>query len=259
MSPLQGLLKKDYRISRVFFLTWLGTVLLMIMAGFGLSAYTSQPAGTYPVIVIVGFSHFAFAPIMMFSLLNIETKNKLWLYTPQRGTTLLMSKLLVIFSYQIITQMILTIFAAISLYWFGRSVYDQISVNQFLVTIGFLNLGLMVISFYFTCWLTFYWTIYHALKRKLEKKLFRFICILLFMFIYNLIESLILMIKGFKGFIFQYKIEVFSDAILHYENENWSVLLDKIEIPVIPLVYYTALTILLFFMAASVLERKVEV
>lgn len=259
MSPFQGLLKKDFRISKVLFLTWLMAIILMMLIGIALSSYTEQPAGTYPVIVLVTLGHFVFAPVLMFALLNIEAKNQLWLYSPQSGIQLLLSKLLVIVFYQMITQIILTIFSAFSLYWFGKTVYDQLSFADFSRTIAVMNIGLLIMGVYFTCWLTFYWTIFHALKQKINSKPLRSVIVLLIMAGYNIIESLLLRIRGLKEFIFQYKLDVFSDAVLRFKDENWSVILGVTEVPVIPLVHFIILTIVLFFISAKALERKVEV
>lgn len=259
MSPLQGLLKKDFRISKVLFLTWLGAIILVMVMGIAISTYTAQPAGTYPVIALVTLGHLMFAPVMMFALLNIEAKNQLWLYSPQSGPQLLLSKLIVIISYQIVTQIILTIFSGFSLYWFGKSVYEQLSFADFWQTIAVINIGLLIMGIYFTCWLSFYWTIFHALKQKIDSKLIRAFVVLLIITSYDIIESLILRVKGINDIVFQYKLNVFSDGILRFEDDNWNVILGVTEVPVIPLVHFIILTIFLFFISAKVLERKVEV
>jgi hypothetical protein len=259
MKPFQGLLKKDFRISRVLFLTWLGAVILMMVFGLGLSAYTSQPAGTFPVIVVISFAHIAFAPVMMFAFLTIEAKNQLWLYSPRRGTTLLLSKLAVIFSYQLITQILLTLFAVISLFWFGRSAYEQIGISNFVETMAIINLILIGFGLYFTCWFTFLWTVYQALKRNTKTLPFRLFITIIIMMAYNLLETLVIRIEALKEFVLQYKIEIFSNGYLNYENGNWRAILDTTEIPIIPLIYYALLTIVLFLVAARILERKVEV
>ncbi|WP_147535446.1 hypothetical protein [Bacillus marasmi] len=259
MSPLHGLLKKDFRISRILFLTWVGAVLLMMIIGVAISAYTVQPAGTYPVIVMITLGHFVFAPVMMFVILNIEAKNQLWLYTSQSGAHLLLSKLIVILSYQFVTQIFLTIFSGFSLYWYGKSVYNQLSLADFAQSIAVINFGLLIMGLYFACWLTFYWTLFQSLKQRISSKLIRSILVLLIMASYNIIESLILRIEGLKDFIFKYRLDVFSDGILRFEDDNWNVILGVTEVPVIPLVHFIILTILLFFISAKVLERKVEV
>ena len=74
MSPFQGLIMKDYRISQGLFLTSLVIFLFFMVFGFGLSAYLKEPAGTLPVIVISALAITIFSPIMMLSMLKIEGK-----------------------------------------------------------------------------------------------------------------------------------------------------------------------------------------
>jgi hypothetical protein len=257
MNPIIGLLKKDFHISRSLFLIWAGAVMLSMAAGFGLSAYLAQPAGSLPASVLIGLSHFVFAPVFMLALLNMEAKTQLWLYIPRRGIQLISTKFAVIFSYQLILQLLLTLYTAFNLFWFGRQVYQQIGMSQFLEAALILNIVLLVFGFYFTSWLTFLWTVYHSLKSL--AKFVRWIIVLAIIFSYNTIESLLLNIDPLRELIFKYNVSVISEASLQYENETWSALLETADIPVLPIFYYAVLIVVLIALAARLLERKVEV
>ncbi|PLR95115.1 hypothetical protein [Bacillus sp. T33-2] len=259
MSPIQGLLKKDYRISRVMFLIWLAVVLICMALGLGLSAYWAQPVGTLPVFVLLVVAQFAFAPIMMLVMLNIEAKNQLWLYSPQPGYMLLLSKYAVILSYQVGIQLILSMYEAVSLFWFGRSAFEQLSVSVFLQMMGYINLLIILMGFFFTSWTTFLWTVFQYLKSSQRLRPFRWIVIVLIFIAYNLFETVIVKIAPVKKWISQYKIKMISDASLKYEEGKWSAFFESSEMPVIPIFYYIILAFILFYVSARLLERKVEV
>lgn len=257
MNPIKGLLNKDYRISRQYFLIWTGVLVLALAAGIGLSAYTSQPAGTLPVLVLSGFAHFAFAPVLMLTLLNLEAKTQLWLYTPRRGIGLFLSKYGVIFSYQLVLQILLSIYAAVILFGFGREVYEPIGFRLFLEAAVFLNVLLLMVGLYLTTWLTFLWTVFHSLKNL--AKTVRWFIMIAMVIVYNTVEGYLLSLEPIINFITKFNIEVISEAALSYEDEQWSVMLESTEIPVIPLFYYAVLIIILITAAAKLLEQKVEV
>ncbi|MGM0903692.1 MAG: hypothetical protein ACQEXB_21655 [Bacillota bacterium] len=257
MNPMKGLLIKDYRISRQSFLIWAGVLVLALAGGIGLSVYTSQPAGTLPVLVLTGFAHFAFAPVLMLTLLNLEAKTQLWLHTPRRGIELILSKYGVIFCYQLVLQVLLSIFAAYSLFLFGREVYEPIGFRLFLEAAVVLNALLLVVGLYLATWLTFLWTVFHSLKNLV--KTVRWFIVIGIVIVYNTIESYLLTLAPIRNFITKFNFNVISEAALSYKDEQWSVILDSTAIPVIPLFYYALLIIILITAAAKLLERKVEV
>jgi hypothetical protein len=257
MNPMKGLLKKDYRISRQYFWIWAGVLVLALAAGIGLSAYTSQPAGTLPVLVLTGFAHFAFAPVLMLTLLNLEAKTQLWLYTPRRGIELILSKFGVIFSYQLVLQIVLSIYAAFIIFWFGREVYDPIGFRLFFEAAALLNGLLLMVGLYLTTWLTFLWTVFHSLRTLV--KAVRWFIVIGTVIVYNTVESYLLSLEPIKNFITKFNVEVISEAALSYNDEQWSVMLESTDIPVIPFFYYASLIIILITAASKLLEQKVEV
>lgn len=257
MNPLKGLLKKDFHISRLYFLIWTGFLMLALIAGIGLSAYTAQPAGTLPVLLLVSFAHIIFAPAFMLSLLNLEAKTQLWLYTPRRGIELILSKFGVIFCYQLILQLLISVYAAFNIFWFGREVYEPIGGQLFLQAALVLNIILLVAGLYFTTWITLLWTVFHSLKSL--SRMIRWFIVIGIAVVYNSVEGFLLSIEPISDFIFRHKFEVISEAALIYENEQWSVLLDTNEVPVFPIFYYALLIIILLISAAKLLDRKVEV
>ena len=257
MNPFSGLFKKDLRLSRNYFFMWSGMVLLGLVGGIGLSAYTSQPAGTLPAVIILGLLHFTFAPLMMLSTLGLEAKTQLWLYSPRSGFELISSKLTVIFLYQIGLQIVLTIYAAVNLFWFGREVYEQIGWNLFIDAAVFLNLLILVVGFYFASWVTFLWTVFYSLSHK--AKIFRWAIVFGIFAAYSLLTRLMSALAPIKSMLNSYQVNVISQASLEYNGEQWKAMLDSANVSVIPVILYALLMVLLLFFASRLLERKVEV
>ena len=259
MSPLKGLIKKDFRISRLLFVIWLSVALLFMAFGFGLSVYTKQPVGTLPIIVLSCLVLCVFSPIMMLSLLNIESKNQLWLYSPRNSSLLLLSKFVAVLSYQLILQAILTCYAVLCLYWFGKDVYELNGINFFTQAISFFNFMLLFAGVFLTCWVTFFWTVYHSLRNYPKIRPIRWLIIVAIFFGYNVFESTIIKIEAIRKLAFSYEVKIISNTSLHYDDENWKAIFETSSVPVTPFIYWFLLTLLLFFISAKLLERKVEV
>lgn len=257
MKPFSGLFKKDLRLSRIYFFMWSGMVLLGLAGGTGLSAYTGQPAGTLPAVIILGLLHFTFAPLMMLSTLGLEAKTQLWLYSPRSGFELIRSKLTVIFLYQIGLQIVLTIYAAINLFWFGREVYQQIGWDLFIDAAVFLNLLILVVGFYLASWVTFLWTVFYSMKQK--AKILRWAILFGIIAGYSLLTRILSTLSPVKSILNSYQINVVSQASLEYNGEQWKAMLEPAKVSVIPVVFYALLIVLLLFFASRLLERKVEV
>lgn len=257
MNPFLGLLKKDFRISRNYFFMWSGMVLLGLVGGIGLSAYTSQPAGTLPAVISLGSLHFTFASLMMLSMLGLEAKTQLWLYSPRSGLHLILSKLSVIFLYQIVLQMVLTLYAALNLFWFGREVYEQIGWNLFFDAAVFLNLLILVVGFYYAAWVTFLWAVFYSLSHK--AKVFRWAIVFGIVAAYSLLTRLVSTFSPVEKLLHSYQVNVISQASLEYNGEKWKAVLDSANVSVIPVILYALLIVLLLFFASRLLERKVEV
>ena len=259
MNPIKGLLKKDYRISRSYFLIWFGAMLLALFIGIGISNYTNQPAGTFFVIFLVGLTLVIFQPIMMLSLLNIEGKNQLWLYSPRSSYTLFLSKFAVISIYQLLLQLVLSIYGAISIYWYGKEVYEQLSVETFVILVFLVNISVYLAGIYFACWIMFYWTIYNTIKRSPTIKGYRWIILALIYFGYTIIEALLMQTEFVQNLIDLYVIDLTANPLLNFENEQWNVMFETVPFPITPLIYCTVLALLLFVISTKLLERKVEV
>lgn len=257
MNPYKGLLFKDFKISRNMFFIWLVPAVLGMIGGMVLSAYTSQPVGTLPVLFVFVTAQFIFAPLMMISMLNKEGKTMLWLYSTRSGMELLLSKLAVIVVYQGITQLILIAYAAISIYWFGRFEIQSLGIGSFVNAMLILSFIQIVIGLFFAAGCTFLWTVYHSFRNL--KKPVRWIIIVAIPVAYNLLESQLMKIEALKNLMYHYKIKMVTDFSMKYENEVWSAALNSAKIPVLPFVYFALLAAVLIFLAARLLDRKVEV
>ncbi|MDQ0231717.1 hypothetical protein [Metabacillus malikii] len=259
MGPIQGLLKKDFRISRSEFITSLVIYGLAWIAGFSLSSYFNQPVGTLPVFIMSALSMVIYTPIMIFAMLKIEGKTQIWLYSPRSSLALLLSKFVTSLSYQAIVQVLLSIYGAISLYWFGREVYEQLGIPLFIEALLYLNLILLLFGFFFGCWVCFYWTLYHSLASKQIIKPIRWLIMLAIYFFYNLFESFIARIPFIKELISKYEVHLITSPNLELKEANWTVYFDEGVIPVVPFLYYALLSIILIFIAAKLLTKRVEV
>ncbi|PAD69877.1 hypothetical protein CHH83_06405 [Bacillus sp. 7586-K] len=259
MSPITGLLKKDFKISRWLFFTSLILLLIVLGAGFGYSSYAKQHAGTFVIFILSGVALILYTPLMMFSVLKIEGKNQLWLYSPRSSLTLLLSKFIVILTYQVILQILLSIYGAISLYWFGKSVYEQIGVGFFIEAIVYLNIFILLLGIFFSCWICFYWAFYHACAHYPKLKPFRWLIILAMFIAYNIFEGLLLKITIINDWMTKFSVKIISTPEFSYEKGDWVVNFGEGTIPVLPFLYYVILSIILVLAAARLLERKVEV
>jgi len=258
MLAFQGLLKKDFGISKFWFLLWLIFLAVFLLIPFSLEIYYHMPLTFLPVAVLllIGF-HAFFLPGMLFSMLRLEGKTQLWLYNPQNSKALFLSKIAVSSIYQLIAQVFLTGVGLI-IYQFNKNQL-YIEAADLFKGITVFNVGLLLFGLYISCWAIFYWTVYHSLGKFPAVKNWRWLLILLLFFVFNTITALLAKIEFLKEIINKWKIPVLMSANGDFKHGGWQISLNAVDIPVVGLVIYVIVAFSLFLISCWLLDRKVEV
>lgn len=258
MSALQGLLKKDYGISKFWFLFWLGFIAVFLIVPLLMELYFKQPASFLPIAVVMLLgSHAFFLPGMLLSMLHLEGKTQLWLYNPQSSKSLLVSKVVVCLVYQLIAQVFLT-GAGLTVYQFNKHQFF-IETSDLIIGITVLNVGLLLFALYVSCWTIFYWSVYHYLGKFLAIKNWRWLALLLLFFLSNVIFTFLTKIAILKEIVTKWKIPVLMGANFEYKQGGWEIYLNGTDLPVLLLLLHALFAFCLFLISCWLLDRKVEV
>jgi hypothetical protein len=255
LKSFSGLFKKDLLISRFWSATWMLFMVCTIIASFLFAHYTGEQMALFAAFATILLFHILFCPLMMITQLRLEGKTQLWLYNPNKGAVLLLSKLAAAAVYQFVSQAILFIYGLIV-----RSVLQSLTDSLFSVSdLILVNIGIFLGSVFFSTWVMFLWTIYETLKKYPALKKIRWLIPLLIYNAYGLIEGLFIksgLLQSAQKF---WSISLKSDFKFHYEDSGWTVTFSQIDLPGVLLVYYAVLTVCLFYFSNKLLDRRVEV
>ncbi|MFN2746809.1 MULTISPECIES: hypothetical protein [Bacillus] len=255
MKSFSGLLKKDLRISRFWSVTWIFILICAIIASFVFARYIDEPMALFGAFATILLFHSLFCPLMMITQLRLEGKTQLWLYNPNNGAVLLLSKLAAAAVYQLISQVILVIFGLIV-----RGVLQSLADRLFSVSdLLLVNIVVFLSSLFLSAWVMFLWTIYESLRKFPAIKKVRWLVPVLIYNAYGWLEWMIA-----KSGLFQFvqgfwTIPIKANFNLHYQDSRWTVTFSQIDLPGVLLVYYTVLALSLFYFAGKLLDRRVEV
>ncbi|WP_462410486.1 hypothetical protein [Neobacillus sp. Marseille-QA0830] len=258
MSAFQGLLKKDFAISKVWFFSWIILISTFLCLPLALEVYFESPLSFLPIaVVLVLLFHAVFLPCMLLSMLRLEGKTQLWLYNPQSSKALLLSKLLICFFYQVAAQVYITAVGLV-LYQFYK---NQIHIESFDLSAGTMifNAGLLLFSLYVSFWAMLYWTVFHSLGKFQAIKSWRWLALLLLFFLFNAISTFLEKIELLREIVHKWTIPVLAGVQYTYRQDGWEINLNSMDIPVLGLLTYTLLSIGLFLISCWLLDRKVEV
>lgn len=256
MRAFNGLLKKDFYISRFWFFTWLIMMMLIMAASVILANRIGDPTVSIGFIIMLMIFHLAFIPLMVFSSLRIEGKTQIWLYNPQSSKLLILSKMAVSIIYQLLSQVILVIFTSVILH----SMADRLNgITLTLMDLVLINLAVMLIGLYLTFWIIFYWSIYHSLGKYPAIRKIRWIAIILVLFVCNSFEMLLLKIKSFKNLLHEWTFPLPLNHSFDYSQQGWSTQIELVDVAVVPIILYVIVAIILFLISSWLLDRKVEV
>lgn len=258
MLAFQGLLKKDFHISKNWFFLWIGFLALFLILPFALEVYFHQPLSFLPiaVIMLLGF-HVFFLPGMLLSMLRLEGKTQLWLYNPQNSKLLILSKIVISIAYQLIAQLFITCVGLV-IYLFFKDLFILDKADLF-IELTTLNAGLVLISLYFSLWCLFYWTVYHSLGKYPKMKNWRWLFVVVLFILLSLISSFLESIDVLQDILTKWKIPVIMGASFKYSHAGYTLGLNTMNLPVLTLVLYVAISVGLFVISCLLLDRKVEV
>ncbi|WP_042462141.1 hypothetical protein [Neobacillus dielmonensis] len=258
MSAFQGLVKKDFAISKVWFFSWIILISLILCLPMALEIYLHSPLSFLPmVVVLVLLFHAVFLPCMLLSMLRLEGKTQLWLYNPQSSRSLLLSKLTVSLVYQVVAQIYLTAVGLVIYHFYKNEIHIESSDLFDGAVIA--NAGLLLFSLYVSCWALLYWTIFHSLNKFPAIKNWRWLVILLLFFVYNAISTFFGKIEPLKEFVHKWTIPVLAGVHTSYKQDGWEIRLNAMDIPVLGILLYALIAIVLFLISCWLLDRKVEV
>src|SRR5690625_7942039 len=138
--------------------------------------------------MVLGF-HIFLLPAMLIQMLQLEGKTQLWLYNPQSSSKLFLSKLIVCFGYQLISQLFLTVIGLVVF----MCLRDEIPFGTTFIFKGIVlfNTALLGIGLYLSCWVMFYWCIYHSLGKFPMIKSFRWIIFIIIFFYYIAVQVML--------------------------------------------------------------------
>ncbi len=258
MFAFQGLLKKDFGISKFWFLLWLIFLAVFLLIPLALEIYFHKPLTLLPIAVILLLGgHAFFLPAMLLCMLRLEGKTQLWLYNPQNSKVLFLSKAAVSFVYQLIAQLFLTGVGLI-IYQFNKNQF-YIEAADLFKGITVFNVGLLLFGLYISCWAIFYWTVYHSLGKFPAVKSWRWLVMLLLFFVFNTITVFLARFEFLKEIVNKWKIPVLMGVNTSVKRGGWEIRLNSADIPVVGLVIYVIVAFSLFLISCWLLDRKVEV
>ena len=164
MSAFIGLYWKELKLSKVDFITALVLMVVMLLAAFGAAQYYEQPLFfAVPAIFIYGV-HIWYLPLFLFFSLRNEGKTQLWLHNPHSGALLFSAKFAAVFTYYFFSLFI----AYLCAFWGFDYITTHLLAPEFhghgLSALLLMGTFITVMGIYVSIWLTFYWSLYHAMK-----------------------------------------------------------------------------------------------
>lgn len=254
MTAFKGLLKKDFHITRFWFFTWLIVMLLLMLASIVISIRIDEPMITVGLVFMLLAGHIVFLPLSLLTSLRLEGKTQIWLYNPQSSRILILSKIAVSLISMLISLVVIALFCQFVVRYIAIDPKSGILNVLLWADISIISIGL-----YFSCWILFYWSIYHSLSKFPAIRKFKWLVIILTIFICNTIEASLLKIKWFVTWINKWKISIPLDRSFNYHHHAWHTRVENVDIAILPIVLYAIVGIILFLLSSWLLDRKVEV
>ncbi|MBS4173654.1 hypothetical protein [Bacillus sp. FJAT-49736] len=259
MIPFQGLLKKEFYVTRLSFLTWVIFMLIANIASFVIANRIDEPLVPIGFQIAIAVFHIGLMPIMLLTSLKLEGKTQLWLYNPQSSKTLLLSKITMLAAYQLISQLILVLTSQVA---YKYAVSQGVQIEHFPIsTVLAINISLLLIGLYASLWIMFYWCFFHSLGKYPSIKKVRWLFILILFFIFNAIETAIMQIDFLRDIVTKWKLPMYINPRFHYEvtSHKWNMQFDMQQVAIIPLIIYAVIAIALYIISSWLLDKKVEV
>ncbi|MEH7524697.1 hypothetical protein V7149_15675 [Bacillus sp. JJ1503] len=262
MLAFKGLIIKEIKLTKSWFMVGIGILFFSFIAGIGLMHYFEESV-IFPIIsIMIVVGHVFYLPAYLINSLNIEGHSQLWLHNPNHGAKLFLAKLSAGTVYFLISFSIALLIAD---WQVNHSTYAE-SFNQFagepLPNLGFIGLALALISIYLGIWVLFYWSLYHSIKGVPSLKPFRWPILIGIWVVLTAASNYIQNLPFYKKFINIGVIQLAPMKTLKFEAEKTSAsagLVDTAEISIMNGIMYTVVAVIVFLIAVWLLERKVEV
>lgn len=261
MNAFIGLVKKDMTLMKFWYIAWLIFTAISIIGGYLIVNWLSEPNLLVPIYLMLLGLHLFLAPIMLLSALRQEGKTQLWLYNPQSSKKLLLSKVSAVFIIQVISQVLMALYGILVMaYLMYKGEINTLS-ELFTFSPGLLiHLGILSVSLYLSFWITFLWTVYHSLGNYPAIRNFRWLIVILVWGTFNVIEATLIKIKIIREHLVSFTVNINAGPNMEYDMGNgWNISYTEMPVPITPIILYAIVSIILFFIASRLLDRKVEV
>ncbi|KYD08796.1 hypothetical protein [Caldibacillus debilis] len=255
MKPFIGLVKKELLLARYWYLTSVIFMALIFLAAFLLGLRYDMPTAFVPFYMLSMIFLLFFMPAMLLSLLRVEGRTQLWLYNPQPSSLLLLGKLAAAFLFQLLSHLLFILAGILFNLWLEKHGFSpRIPIGE-AFSIHLLITGVAVI---FSLWSAFLWTVYHSLGKYPRLKHLRWLIVSAIFLLYCYIESRVMKLDFVHKWM-EPSVKVSGTPSLYFSGKGWSVEIDHMPISVGGLIYFILLSLLLFYGASKLLDKKVEV
>jgi hypothetical protein len=260
MSPWIGLLKKEWRISKLWILTTVGIVIAVNIVAYLLALKYDKPITMLvPSLIVTGLHVFY---MLMFMALSLQTEAKrlhLWLHTPQPVFRLISAKLLIAFGSLLVSLFVSALFTYIaSLGIKERYFYEEMWNHELFIQSGVLAvLSIVLLSIHMAVWFLFYWVIYRICKQmipKLSGLIVTLICLL-----FGWLFSLFMKTNVYEWLTGWGKVAMPGVAFKYNTTEGWIMIEKMGTMPIGVIVFYGIMAVLAFCASIWLIDRKVEV
>lgn len=260
MSPWIGLLKKEWRISKLWIWTTVGIVIAVNIVAYLLALKYDEPVAMFVPSLIVTCLHAFY--MLMFMALSLQTEAKrlhLWLHTPQPAFRLVSAKLLIAFASMLISLFVSALFTYIaSLGVKERYFYEKIWNDELFIESGALAvLYIALLSIHMAVWFLLCWAIYRIGKQMIAK--LSGLIVTLIYFLLGWLFSSFMKTNVYEWLTEWGKIAV-PGAVFKYDAAEGWIMIEKMEtMPIGAVVFYGIMAVLAFCASIWLIDRKVEV
>lgn len=260
MSPWIGLLKKEWRISKVWIFTTVGIVIAVNIVAYLLSLKYDEPITMFVPSLIVTCLHAFY--MLMFMALSLQTEAKrlhLWLHTPQPAFRLVSAKLIIAFGSMLVSLFVSTLFTYIaSLGIKERYFHEKMWNHELFIESGALAaLSIALLSIHLAVLFLLYWVIYRICNQMISKLAGPVVTLAYFLI--GWLFSSFMQTNVYEWLTEWGKIAMPGVAFKYNATEGW-IMIEKMEtMPIGVVVFYGIMDVLVFCASVWLIGRKVEV
>jgi hypothetical protein len=260
MSPWLGLLKKEWRISKLWIITTVGIVIAVNIVAYLFALKYDEPIAMFVPSLIVTSLHAFY--MLMFMALSLQTEAKrlhLWLHTPQPVFRLVSAKLLIAFGSLLVSLFVSALFTYIaSLKIKERYFHEEMWDHELFIQSGMLAvLSIVLLSIHLAVLCLFYWVIYLICKQMVPK--LSGLIVTLIYFLFGWLFSLFMKTNVYEWLTGWGKVAMPRVAFKYNTTEGWIMIEKMGTMPVGAIVFYGIMAVLLFSVSIWLIDRKVEV